>query len=250
MTFGEKLFKLRKEKGLSQEGLAEQLNTTRQAISKWENNQGYPETEKILMLSNIFGISVDSLLKENTEQAVSTEKGYYVSKECAEGYILFHRKTTKKTAIGLAIMVLAGVPYFLFESNQVLSITLTCIVGVIGLAFVLSMAMMDSPYRKMESERLLFDPVYFSELSSAREAQKKKSLVFSIFAISLLLFAGILKFLNLPMFPLLEVQCVLTACVVYLFTHVIGIGDIYDTLVLSEERMDSIYWRLIKKFKK
>ena len=53
MTFGEKLFKLRKDKGFSQEALAEQLNTTRQAISKWENNQGYPETDKLLMLSNI-----------------------------------------------------------------------------------------------------------------------------------------------------------------------------------------------------
>ena len=42
MTFGEKLFKLRKERGLSQEALAEQLGTTRQAVSKWENHQGYP----------------------------------------------------------------------------------------------------------------------------------------------------------------------------------------------------------------
>ena len=48
MNFGEKLFTLRKEKGLSQEALADQLGTTRQAVSKWENNQGYPETEKIL----------------------------------------------------------------------------------------------------------------------------------------------------------------------------------------------------------
>ena len=48
MNFGEKLFKLRKEKGLSQEALADQLGTTRQAVSKGENNQGYPETEKIL----------------------------------------------------------------------------------------------------------------------------------------------------------------------------------------------------------
>ena len=47
MTFGEKLFKLRKEKGLSQEALAEQIGTTRQAVSKWENNQGFPETEKL-----------------------------------------------------------------------------------------------------------------------------------------------------------------------------------------------------------
>ena len=48
MTFGEKLFHLRKEKGLSQEALAEQVGTTRQAISKWENDQGYQETEKLL----------------------------------------------------------------------------------------------------------------------------------------------------------------------------------------------------------
>ena len=73
MTFGEKLYKLRKGKGRSQEALADQLNTTRQAISKWENNQGYPETDKLLILSNIFGVSVDSLLKENTEQTISTE---------------------------------------------------------------------------------------------------------------------------------------------------------------------------------
>ena len=46
MTFGEKMYKLRKAQGLSQEALAEKLNTSRQAVSKWENNNGYPETEK------------------------------------------------------------------------------------------------------------------------------------------------------------------------------------------------------------
>ena len=40
MTFGEKLYKLRKAQGLSQEALAEKLNTSRQAVSKWENNNG------------------------------------------------------------------------------------------------------------------------------------------------------------------------------------------------------------------
>ena len=59
MSLGEKIFKLRKEKGLSQEALAEQVGTTRQAISKWENDQGFPETEKLLRLSNIFEVSTD-----------------------------------------------------------------------------------------------------------------------------------------------------------------------------------------------
>ena len=56
MNLGEKIYKLRKEKGLSQEALAEFVGTTRQAISKWENNQGYPETEKLLLLSNVFEV--------------------------------------------------------------------------------------------------------------------------------------------------------------------------------------------------
>ena len=57
-TFLIKLFKWRKEKGLSQEALAEKINKTRQAISKWENGQGYPETEKLLMIGNSYGVSM------------------------------------------------------------------------------------------------------------------------------------------------------------------------------------------------
>lgn len=76
MTFGEKLFKLRKEKGLSQEALAEKLNTTRQAVSKWENSQGFPETEKLLMIGTIFEVSIDYLLKDTAEQSNENENGY------------------------------------------------------------------------------------------------------------------------------------------------------------------------------
>lgn len=65
MNLGEKIYKLRKEKGLSQEALAEQIGTTRQAVSKWENDQGFPETEKLLQLSNIFEVSTDFLLKNS-----------------------------------------------------------------------------------------------------------------------------------------------------------------------------------------
>ena len=81
MSLGEKIFKLRKEKGISQEALAEQIGTTRQAISKWENNQGFPETEKLLQLSNIFEVSTDYLLKDEKIVKDSEERGYYVSKE-------------------------------------------------------------------------------------------------------------------------------------------------------------------------
>lgn len=63
----EKLYKLRKNSGLSQEQLAEKLNVSRQAISKWESGTAVPESEKLVTISNYFGVSVDYLLKDDEE---------------------------------------------------------------------------------------------------------------------------------------------------------------------------------------
>ena len=63
----EKVYKLRKKSGLSQEQLAEQLDVSRQAISKWESGMAVPESEKLIAISNYFGVSVDYLLKDDTE---------------------------------------------------------------------------------------------------------------------------------------------------------------------------------------
>lgn len=63
----EKLYQLRKKSGLSQEQLAEQLKVSRQAISKWESGSAFPESEKLIIISNYFGVSVDYLLKDNVE---------------------------------------------------------------------------------------------------------------------------------------------------------------------------------------
>jgi len=64
MKFYEKLRKLRKEKGLSQEELAEMFNVSRQSISKWESGQSYPETENMIAISEMFGVTLDSLIKD------------------------------------------------------------------------------------------------------------------------------------------------------------------------------------------
>ena len=63
MTLGEKLYDLRKKQGLSQEQLAEALKVSRQSISKWEGNVTYPESDKLIALSDYFGVSLDYLMK-------------------------------------------------------------------------------------------------------------------------------------------------------------------------------------------
>ena len=62
MSFAENLQRIRKEKHLSQEELAEMLDVSRQAVSKWEQGTGYPEVEKLLVLSHELNISLDSLM--------------------------------------------------------------------------------------------------------------------------------------------------------------------------------------------
>ena len=62
MSFGENLQTIRKKNQLSQERLAEMLGVSRQAVSKWELGEGYPEVDKLLILSKKLNISLDSLL--------------------------------------------------------------------------------------------------------------------------------------------------------------------------------------------
>ena len=65
MTFAEKLYTLRTQYGYSQETLAEKLNVSRQAISKWELGITLPETDKMIVISDFFDVSIDYLLKDN-----------------------------------------------------------------------------------------------------------------------------------------------------------------------------------------
>lgn len=66
MSFGENLKNVRKQRGVTQEELAEILGVSRQAISKWESDSGYPETEKLLVISKTLNISIDYLLNDVT----------------------------------------------------------------------------------------------------------------------------------------------------------------------------------------
>ena len=59
MILADKIIALRKKSGWSQEELAEKMNVTRQSVSKWEGAQAVPDLEKILLLSQLFGVSTD-----------------------------------------------------------------------------------------------------------------------------------------------------------------------------------------------
>jgi predicted transcription factor, homolog of eukaryotic MBF1 len=70
MNFNEKLIDLRKTKGMSQEELGAELKVSRQTISKWESGQSYPDFQRLVLLSDYFGLTLDELVKDIDVQEV------------------------------------------------------------------------------------------------------------------------------------------------------------------------------------
>lgn len=103
INFGENLQTLRKLKNYSQEDLADKLQVSRQAVSKWESGTGYPETEKLISICDLFDCSMDELVKGKISIDSSSEKEVYDS---------FMNKFSK--SISLAVMlILIGTTIFL-----------------------------------------------------------------------------------------------------------------------------------------
>ena len=72
-SFGTRLAELRKQAGLSQEEFAELLNVSRQSISKWENDKAYPEMTRLIFMSDYFKVSLDELMRGETNQAIEEQ---------------------------------------------------------------------------------------------------------------------------------------------------------------------------------
>lgn len=72
MTLAERIFALRTQMGLSQEELAEQLGVSRQSVSKWETGQSVPDLDKLIKLADLFGVTLDELARDTSEQGEDT----------------------------------------------------------------------------------------------------------------------------------------------------------------------------------
>ena len=88
MSFAENLKQIRKEHHLSQEDLAEMLDVSRQAVSKWEQGDGYPEVEKLLLLAKKLHVSLDALMSQELEPIADSETAAEPARGNAAGNIV------------------------------------------------------------------------------------------------------------------------------------------------------------------
>lgn len=159
MTLGEKLLKMRKARGWSQEELANQVGVTRQAVSRWEAGTAKPDADKIVVICDLFGVSADYLLREGyageqpgnqSETAQAFRSGASVQQIC--GMVLLVLAILYLFALGFTstferytYITLSGNCYtgfwgYIFCNDLQWFLVIDGAVGVLGLSMVFGFA--------------------------------------------------------------------------------------------------------------
>ncbi len=191
MTLGQKLKALLKEKSMTQEDLAERLEVSRQAVGKWVNDKGIPEVGKLVQISNLFGVSMDYLLKEDCEKSVSEEKavsdsGYYVSQELLDGYLSYSRQNVLQITGGISLFLLSNV-FESFDFHSLILSFLYWLTMLAGVSLIIWYFFQPKQYQEMKKERLIFDDKVFGEFKKQRDKRRKKYAAVMIAGVVILL---------------------------------------------------------------
>ena len=177
MILADKIINLRKKNGWSQEELAEKLGVTRQSISKYEGAQSIPDLDKILKLSEIFGVTTDYLIKDELEEeeyapsqmqeneSESDRSVHKVTMEMANEYLQIIDWTAGKTAFATMLCILSPIvllmlgamsemPDYHISENAAAGIGICVLIVLIAIAvtiFILC-GMKTKKYEFMEKE--------------------------------------------------------------------------------------------------
>ena len=126
MILADKIIDLRKKAGWSQEELADKLGVSRQSVSKWEGAQSIPDMNKILQLSELFGVSTDYLLKDSLEapeplaapEDADSEGATFVSMEEANAFLSYKVESAPRIALGVLLCILSPIALLLLGGAQ------------------------------------------------------------------------------------------------------------------------------------
>lgn len=155
MILADKIMNERKKNGWSQEELAEQLNVSRQSVSKWEGAQAIPDLQKIIAMAELFGVSTDYLLKDEIEpeengvvtreESISATPVRRVSMEEANDYIHIIKERGPRIANGVSLCILSPVLLILLcglseEARFGISEAAATIIGIVALLLMVAYA--------------------------------------------------------------------------------------------------------------
>lgn len=155
MSFGTNLQFLRDKAGMTQEGLAEALQVSRQSVSKWESDTSFPEMEKLLALCKIFGVDLDTLIRGDVQEHYQTD---------AAGYDRFMNWFSNCIALGVGLIILSvsgGLALYGFAGfpeNWVAAVLLSGIAVAVAILVIAGMR-----YDRFEQEHPVLQDFYPKE---------------------------------------------------------------------------------------
>lgn len=273
MNLAEKIMKLRKEQGWSQETLASMLDVSRQSVSKWEIGTSVPDLDKIIKMSEIFDVTTDYLLKENfdtfsshgIEEAANDSPFSDVSGDTLKqsrtlnvneviSYLDFVIDAAKQVGIGVSLCILSPVclillgglseyNLFSFSENQASGIGITILVLLVAAAVTLFISedLKSSKYKYLDKESLFLDNDVYDIVKKRQSSFEESYKKYIIIGVTLCICSVIPYFIAVALDSpsLIYVCCtalllVIIAVAVYLFIYASMIYESFQRFLKKE----------------
>lgn len=155
MSLGEKLLKLRKKKGLSQEEVADILHVTRQTVSKWETDQSMPDFDKVVPICNLYEISTEELFHNEVSTSREVEE---VSMENTATYQNYNHKKALFTTVAVMLYILSVVVIIFFSTvlrSPIVGVCVFFIVIAVATGLLIYIEMMKPLTNEKKKEKVL-----------------------------------------------------------------------------------------------
>lgn len=238
MKLADKIIKLRKQSGWSQEELAEKMNVSRQSVSKWEGAMSIPDLNKIIMLGEIFGVSTDYLLKDEIEEieagSDSGDNGFdKVSIKDAQNFVETSVIQSRKTALGtlvllssvlplLALLAIAQLPTIQLSTQVITGVGITLMFALIGFGVVIIISTSHVARKLTAFKERTFELEYGVESIYREKLEAYSTKYHKGLSVSVLLF--ILSPIPLILAAIFEASTTVILLMVVLLIALIGIG--------------------------
>ncbi len=208
MTLSEKIMTLRRRNGWSQEELAERLDVSRQSVSKWEMGQSVPELDKIVQMSNLFGVNADTLIRDEiglgepafsegepqpaplNEETTDAQMGNLLSESDARTLIARAKCKNRFTAVGVALCVVAPIPLILQQIAAGIAILLVLVAAAVACFITADHLWKATPYSVYtKGDRLSADAAVFVRENVS--AADRRFLIFNLIGVILFILSPI-----------------------------------------------------------
>ena len=263
MSLGDKIAELRRQRGWSQENLAERLGVTRQSVSKWESGASVPDLDKIIGLSELFGVTTDYLIKcEGAAEAAPSEAepaddqhSRYVTASMAREFIELTSANAPKTALAVALFVLSPICLILLSALSELpgavisegaaaglGIAILLIMVAAGVAMLILLSANISKFEVLEMDSIRLD-AEAARFVGRMKAEFEKPYYLSVAAGVALCIIGALPLIVLACMEASDLiisagvglLLILVAAAVYLFVRFGSIRSAYNKLLQEED---------------